>query len=629
MYPHPDGVGLIPVGTHPDRAHTEVDVLFLHGLTGHAYKTWQNPDSQLQWPEALASAQPGARVWAVHYPAALVSKWAYLAQAQEGTEDIAVRLAQAIAAQAALGLLKAGGPPCIVICHSLGGIVTKRLLLYADRVQSQGLADHVALDPNQLKGILFLGTPHRGSCIATYGAALATALKAGANKVADVLTALDVVVPPLGTALRSATTAGPAMTVLADELKRGNDGLAQLHQDFAALYQRRWQEGLPLHVMAGVELRSPIAYPDALVVDVESADPRLAHELYAQPVPPLKINLDHSQICKPRAQTDEAFQWALSLMERVQPGQGQYGPPSADPAESLLWRVKWAMHVVLVSNVCLRQAWAASRQDGHGLTTAGLSAQVAAHVNGWIGDGSPDQIAASIGALGRLLAALREAGIKTQADKNAILTGVHDLVGLLCVAIGCPAMDANSIIQRAWRTTEPAHQSLLNEVAAAGHKGRAAHLRLDRDTKELVPASSHWTSAELSTDLRLDQMVSNVELTLLHHARAGGRGAMSASLDALRQGLPLKMTPVQRSMLKPIVLDMSARGEGVVIDDAGHDHIVRDQGLLAQFGSSPIAPVLSVLTCEPDAPDIDDDRLGNLAGALTVFRNELLNWNET
>jgi hypothetical protein len=59
--------------------------------------------------------------------------------------------------------------PIIFICHSLGGIVCKQALVIAheDNVTYGGVLQSV-------KGVIFLGTPHRGSSVATLGGVVGT-----------------------------------------------------------------------------------------------------------------------------------------------------------------------------------------------------------------------------------------------------------------------------------------------------------------------------------------------------------------------------------------------------------------------------------------------------------------------
>jgi hypothetical protein len=65
--------------------------------------------------------------------------------------------------------------PIIFICHSLGGLVVKDALVKAASHDSHKRDRDLALIGQHTKGVLFLGTPHRGSQQATFGDVLARA----------------------------------------------------------------------------------------------------------------------------------------------------------------------------------------------------------------------------------------------------------------------------------------------------------------------------------------------------------------------------------------------------------------------------------------------------------------------
>jgi hypothetical protein len=58
--------------------------------------------------------------------------------------------------------------PIIWVCHSLGGIIVKRALLYSHHVRDPHLEDLQSIFVSTF-GLIFLGTPHNGSDAAAWG----------------------------------------------------------------------------------------------------------------------------------------------------------------------------------------------------------------------------------------------------------------------------------------------------------------------------------------------------------------------------------------------------------------------------------------------------------------------------
>jgi hypothetical protein len=65
--------------------------------------------------------------------------------------------------------------PLIFVVHSLGGLVVKTALLYANESRTQRTV-HISSVADSTRGILFIGTPHRGSDQAQWGGILASVL---------------------------------------------------------------------------------------------------------------------------------------------------------------------------------------------------------------------------------------------------------------------------------------------------------------------------------------------------------------------------------------------------------------------------------------------------------------------
>nr|VFK59077.1 MAG: Putative serine esterase (DUF676) [Candidatus Kentron sp. TUN]VFK67876.1 MAG: Putative serine esterase (DUF676) [Candidatus Kentron sp. TUN] len=150
----------------------EADVVFVHGLGGDAFETWQcdQKDPYDSWPYWLADEFPNVRVWSLDYPASLLKPSPFSAIATKLELGLfhgghAVSLPERAAE--VLGRLEnydLGKRPILFICHSLGGLLTKQLLRKAsDDVKN---AKNRAIFDNT-RAVLFLATPHLGAKLAS------------------------------------------------------------------------------------------------------------------------------------------------------------------------------------------------------------------------------------------------------------------------------------------------------------------------------------------------------------------------------------------------------------------------------------------------------------------------------
>jgi pimeloyl-ACP methyl ester carboxylesterase len=135
-------------------------VVLIHGLRGDE-RTWRfadepgNPPSSDLWPGVLIPSNfPEMAVFAFSFDAPLWS-----VEHQERYTEISVpRRIEAISDRLKACLVSAGLDkfPCIFVCHSMGGLVVKHLL-----VNDRSLRE-------SSKGIVFFSTPHLGSSIADF-----------------------------------------------------------------------------------------------------------------------------------------------------------------------------------------------------------------------------------------------------------------------------------------------------------------------------------------------------------------------------------------------------------------------------------------------------------------------------
>lgn len=148
---------LIPV-YEPVKAMGKPRVVFIHGLGGDIRKTWMvDPkDQSTLWPRWIGE-DTGCPVWLLGYGAAL-TRWKKDAMALPRQATAVIdRLSNEP---------KLFEGPLILIGHSLGGLVIKTALQHG---MSRDVERHRELARN-IKGIVFVGTPHFGSKLATIAA---------------------------------------------------------------------------------------------------------------------------------------------------------------------------------------------------------------------------------------------------------------------------------------------------------------------------------------------------------------------------------------------------------------------------------------------------------------------------
>jgi pimeloyl-ACP methyl ester carboxylesterase len=130
--------------------------VFLHGLGGDPDTTWRHA-SDFFWPRELAHDLKGLTVYSIGYPCDKTrwgSGWP-IAQSAVAVLDRLISDRE----------LRASKTPIVFICHSLGGLIIKKLILTAQSDRGQEPEKGVFLD--RIAGVVFLATPHGGSFMAT------------------------------------------------------------------------------------------------------------------------------------------------------------------------------------------------------------------------------------------------------------------------------------------------------------------------------------------------------------------------------------------------------------------------------------------------------------------------------
>lgn len=144
-----------------------VQIVFVHGLFGHPRKTWapskaagDGSDSDFFWPRHLGEIIPDAQILTWGYDADINH---FLSSASQNTvhQHASNLLSDLVDERERTGFQG----KIIFVAHSLGGIVVKDAL----NKSSSNEGTSVKQIAPSTYGIIFLGTPHRGSKTASLG----------------------------------------------------------------------------------------------------------------------------------------------------------------------------------------------------------------------------------------------------------------------------------------------------------------------------------------------------------------------------------------------------------------------------------------------------------------------------
>ncbi|KAJ5228284.1 hypothetical protein N7489_008992 [Penicillium chrysogenum] len=243
------------------RDEPTIDIVFVHGLNGHPHDSWTSKTTGCFWPtdllpDVLASLCP--RILTYGYNANVT------AFTDGASRDSVVSHAETLASSLAANrnLRDCSNRPIIFICHSLGGLIVKRALIYS-RSLSNEKTEHLRSVYVSTFGILFLGTPHNGSDIAKWGLLLHNICNA--------------VLP------KRFMEASPQ---LVKALRTNNETLQHINSLFVDIMGR-------FHIYFFHETRSTDMHGTReVIVDEHSAAP------YMEGVERAGIEADHSHMCK-------------------------------------------------------------------------------------------------------------------------------------------------------------------------------------------------------------------------------------------------------------------------------------------------------------------------------------------
>lgn len=262
---------------HHNHKH-QLDIIFIHGLKGSIFKTWTQDQLALKsnsefvnkinayidkkfrlysycWPAEWLPDDLGkndVRIFGVNYES-LFSLWG-----QDLIEEIKLKSSikqRAVDLFQELNQVKIGDKPCVWVCHSMGGLIIKQLLLNASKLGEKGRKIF-----ENTKAIIFLSTPHLGSSIAK----TVTKFKFATN---------------------------PSVELF--ELSTQSDYLVSLHKEFMDLIKKENK----LKILSFCEGKSTHLGFNLYTTTVTESSANIDYgEFY------LVNNRDHLNICKPESQ---------------------------------------------------------------------------------------------------------------------------------------------------------------------------------------------------------------------------------------------------------------------------------------------------------------------------------------
>ena len=137
------------------------DVVFLHGLGGGSHSTWlyKGKEEDFFWPEQLGRDNPDLGVWTIGYGAGFTNIGNPGMLIEKRASNIGIQLSNRIG----------GTRPIVFVTHSMGGLIVKSLLVNSSQLNNEVKRRLV----NRVQGVVFCGTPHRGSAFANAAKLLA------------------------------------------------------------------------------------------------------------------------------------------------------------------------------------------------------------------------------------------------------------------------------------------------------------------------------------------------------------------------------------------------------------------------------------------------------------------------
>ncbi len=246
-----------PQADSQPRAGARLDVVFVHGLTGDRFSTWQADSQASFWPGWLATDFTDINFYTAGYDSSLFAK--VFVGGGSTIIDRATMLLDSLLSR------PVSAPNVIFVAHSLGGLIVKQMLR---RCHDSALAGHKQF-LSSVRGVVFLGTPHQGA--------------QAASSISSVLNLV------LSTSVK--------------QLAYGAEQLDDLNEWF-----RNWAGHTPVTIRAYYETDKT---KGLTVVDKVTANP------HVHGCEPIALPSDHIGMCKPLSREAQLYQSMSALLRET------------------------------------------------------------------------------------------------------------------------------------------------------------------------------------------------------------------------------------------------------------------------------------------------------------------------
>ncbi|KAL5089104.1 hypothetical protein Trisim1_005960 [Trichoderma cf. simile WF8] len=151
--------GLKELVAQPSNNAEAVDIIAIHGLDGTREGTWTDRNTRINWlchHDFLPKSIPNARVLTFGY-----NSKSYFNRGNPGVNDFASELLASINSSRRTPEEKQR--PIVFVCHSLGGLVFKKAIIKGHEWDT-----FYGSINKKICGVVFFGTPHKGSKLASW-----------------------------------------------------------------------------------------------------------------------------------------------------------------------------------------------------------------------------------------------------------------------------------------------------------------------------------------------------------------------------------------------------------------------------------------------------------------------------